>query len=80
MCDAHGDRSMSTKKHLQIKTDHRSLWWNDDQSSKFVPIPNTIYNSHWKKEDVFQFWSSLVLEGNEINHLSLIMSAYITST
>ena len=27
--------------HLQIETDHRSLWWNDDQSPIFVPIPNT---------------------------------------
>ena len=28
MCGAHGEESMYTKK----TTDHRSLWWNDDQS------------------------------------------------
>ena len=32
---------MCMKKEFQIKTDHQSLWWNDDQSSKFVLIPNT---------------------------------------
>ena len=25
MCDAHGEGSMCTKNHLQIKTDHQSL-------------------------------------------------------
>ena len=33
---------MPMGKSLQIKTDHWSLWQNDDQSLKCVPIPNTI--------------------------------------
>ena len=41
MYDAYGEGSLCTKKNLEIKTDHRSLWWNNDQSSKVVPIPNT---------------------------------------
>ena len=32
------------EKHIQRKTDHRSLWWNDDHSSEFVPILNTNSN------------------------------------
>ena len=50
ICDALEEGSMCTKKHLhKNKTDHQSLWWNDDQSSKFVPIPNTTYS--WVPEE-----------------------------
>ena len=35
MCGAHGKGSMYTKK----TTDHRSLWWNDDQSSNLYRFP-----------------------------------------
>ena len=35
MCGAHGEGSMYTKK----TPDHRSLWWNDDQSSNLYRFP-----------------------------------------
>ena len=49
-------------KHLQIKTDNRPLWWNDDHSSKFVLIPNTtlrvnVHENHLKiKIDHRSLW------------------------
>ena len=41
-CVMHMGKGQCARKNIsQKKKDHRSLWQNDDQSSKFVPIPNT---------------------------------------